>query len=63
MSEDPDFCQIDKRITVGKLFDAVFIVCQGIITQIIVSISMIPFLPHRASSPMAEIHHHKAHLG
>ena len=62
MPENSDFFYIDKRITVCQLLDTVFIVCQSIIPEIIVSISMIPFIPLRTSSSMAEVDNNKSDL-
>ena len=52
MSVNTDFSSINKRITGSQLLDSIFIICQRIITHIVVTIGMISLSTHRSTAPV-----------
>ena len=62
MSENTHLGLINKRKTISQLFDTTLIIRQRVIPQIIIPERVIPFIPHRATSPVTESYHHETDL-
>ena len=63
MTINPNPVNINKFIPVGQLFNSILIISKRIIPQIVVSISMVIVVPHRAASPVSKVYNNKSKLG
>ena len=62
MSENTHFGNIYKRMAGCQLFNSTFIILQSIIAHIAITVPMVCFPSHRASSPVSYSYHDKAQL-
>ena len=62
MTINTDFCTINERITGSQLLNSILIICQWIVTHIVISICMICFSTHRSTTSMTYSNNNESQL-